>query len=114
MRLTSDFWASALIRRVTAEGGFGAVLRRGASEAGAVFIVSRNRLGEVALFVPASQATYGEERPSERLFTRIEVPDQASLDARLERERHYDSDIWVVEIEPGRTPVEALFTLAAG
>ena len=46
MRLTSDFWVSALMRRVFAEGGFAAVARRGASEAGAVFVVTRNRVGQ--------------------------------------------------------------------
>ena len=43
MRLTTDFWVSALMRRVFAEGGFAAVAKRGASEAGAVFVVTRNR-----------------------------------------------------------------------
>ncbi|MEP2580565.1 MAG: DUF1491 family protein, partial [Roseibium sp.] len=38
MRVTSEFFVSALVRRVFGEGGFAAVSRRGAPEAGAVFV----------------------------------------------------------------------------
>ncbi|PZO81660.1 MAG: DUF1491 domain-containing protein [Mesorhizobium amorphae] len=114
MRLTSDFWVSALVRRVSAEGGFGAVVRRGAAEAGAVFIVVRDRMGNVRLYAPAPQTSYGEDRPSERVFVENAVPDEAALDARLEREKRFDPDFWVVEIEPGASPLEALVTLADG
>ncbi|MET0943059.1 MAG: DUF1491 family protein, partial [Mesorhizobium sp.] len=44
MRVTSELWVSALTRRVFSGGGFAAILKRGAAEAGAVFILSRNRL----------------------------------------------------------------------
>ena len=35
MRVTSDLWVAALLRRIFSEGGFGAVLRRGGDSAGA-------------------------------------------------------------------------------
>ena len=38
MRLTTSLWASALVRRVFASGGFAAILRHGADSAGAVFL----------------------------------------------------------------------------
>ena len=41
MRVTSEFFVSALIRRVFSSGGFAAVERRGATEAGAVFLRRR-------------------------------------------------------------------------
>ena len=37
--------------------------------------------------------------------------DAAVLDARLEREKKFDSDIWVVEIEAGSVPVEELLSV---
>ena len=37
-RVKSDFWVSVLIRRVQIEGGFAYLARRGAPEAGAIFI----------------------------------------------------------------------------
>ena len=39
MRLTSDFFVSAYIRRCGIEGAFAALRRRGGAEAGAIFIV---------------------------------------------------------------------------
>ena len=38
MRLKSSIWVAAYLRRCQTEGVFGAVRRRGAEEAGAVFV----------------------------------------------------------------------------
>ena len=112
MRVTTDFWVSALLRRVFAGGGFAAIVRRGATEAGAVFVLSRDRLGEVALYGPAPQMSYDTARPDERLFDRLQpVADAAALETRLEKESRFDSDIWIVEIEAGAVPVEELIAL---
>lgn len=100
MRLTSDFWVSALTRRLQNEGGFAAVVRRGATEAGAVFLILRTRMGELSLYGPAPQADYDEARPSERHFMPlIKSGSQSDIDGKLEREMRFDSDIWVVELE---------------
>lgn len=100
MRVTTDFWVSALMRRVFSSGGFAAVARKGAPEAGAVFILVRSRFGAVTLFGPAPQANYDETRPSDRIFTAfLQTDDQAVADARIEREARFDSDLWLVEIE---------------
>jgi hypothetical protein len=111
MRVTSDLWVSALIRRVQSAGGFAAVLRRGAFEAGAVFIVSRSRLGEMKLYAPAPQAAYPEDgRPQERRFSQVlGQADEDALAARLEREARFDPDLWVVEIEAGGNGEAELF-----
>jgi hypothetical protein len=103
IRVTSDLWVSALLRRVQSAGGFGAVLRRGAAEAGAIFIVHRSRLGEVTLYAPAPQAAYSEEgRPLDRGFARVMGPaDEETVRARLDKEIRFDPDLWVVEIEAG-------------
>lgn len=111
MRVTTDLWVSALTRRVFATGGFAAIVKRGATEAGAVFILSRNR-GEVALFGPAAQASYDMAKPDERCFQRVgEDSDEAALDAKLEREKRFDPDLWILELEPGNTPVEELIAV---
>ena len=109
MRVTTDLWVSALLRRVFSAGGFAAIVKRGATEAGAVFVLSRGRLGEVSLFGPAPQTSYDSAKPDDRFFTLLGAGDDAAvLDARLEREKKFDSDIWVVEIEAGSVPVEEL------
>lgn len=112
MRVTTEIFVSALMRRVFGDGGFAAVLRRGAAEAGAVFIVTRNRMGEAALYGPAAQTAYGSGPPGSRQFTLVgESLDEPSLDARLAREQRFDSDIWVVELEPGSTALADLVEL---
>jgi hypothetical protein len=109
MRVTSDLWVSALVRRVFADGGFAAVMRRGAAEAGAIFILCRTRIGEVVLYGPAPQVDYDSARPDERLFAVLgPAGDMATVEARLEKEARFDPDIWVVEIEAGATAVEDL------
>jgi hypothetical protein len=115
MRITSDLWVSALTRRVFAEGGFAAIARRGASEAGAIFVIAQSRLGASTLFGPAPQSVYDTKRPDERQFgILLAHADTAAIEARLAKESRFDSDIWVVEIEPGPTPVEELIRVAKG
>jgi hypothetical protein len=112
MRVTTDLWVSALMRRVFSGGGFAAIAKRGASEAGAVFIIVRDRLGGATLFGPAPQTSYDTAKPDERYFIRYALDDEAALDARLEKEKRFDYDIWVVEIEPGQGSVEELISVA--
>jgi hypothetical protein len=112
MRITSDLWVSALTRRIFAEGGFAAVVRRGAAEAGAIFVVTRSRLGTASLYGPAPQSAYETGRPDERQFTVLIEDEQAeAIDARIAREGRFDPDIWVVEIEPGERPLSELLRL---
>jgi hypothetical protein len=112
MRLTTDFWVSALSRRVFGDGGFAAVARRGATEAGAVFILVRDRLGLIALYGPAPQADYDSARPDDRRFALIgERMEQEAVDARIARESRFDSDLWVLEIEPGGTALTDLIEI---
>ena len=112
MRLTTDFWVSALVKRVFGAGGFAAIIRRGSPEAGAVFIVVRDRLGGAALYAPAPQTSYDSAKPDERIFQRVETGEEfGAADLRLEKEARFDPDIWVVEIEPGAVPVEELISL---
>lgn len=113
MRLTTDFWVSALIRNVFRAGGFAAVVRRGATEAGAVFITIRDRLGQVTLYGPAAQASYDTAKPDERLFTvLINEGEGDAVDQRLAKEAKFDSDIWVVELEPGVRDIGELILVA--
>lgn len=100
MRVTTDFWVSSVLRRAFALGGFAAVERRGAAEAGAVLIALRGRLGETRLYSPAPQASYDEARPGERLFAEmLHSKDEDEIRQRIERELRFDPDLWVVELE---------------
>ena len=100
MRLRTDIFVSALLRRVFSSGGFAAVERRGASEAGAVFIRQRFRDGLESLYAPAPQYAFGEDDAGGRLFERrLDRAEPADVEAFLARESKFDSDLWVVEVE---------------
>ena len=102
MRLKSAIWVAAYIRRCNGEGAFAVVRRRGAEEAGAIF-VKLNRLdGTAELFGPAPQSAFDDARPSDRMFSACvpgqPVPD-AKVEERLAKEMRFDPDVWIVEVE---------------
>jgi hypothetical protein len=103
MRLKSGIWVAAYLRRCSIEGAFAAVRRRGAEEAGAVFIKVSRLDGTAILYGPAAQSTFDEARTADRVFTAIlggdkPVP-EADIEARLAREIRFDPDIWIIEVE---------------
>jgi hypothetical protein len=101
MRLKSSIWVAAYLRRCETEGVFGAVRRRGAEEAGAVFVKIALLDGKAMLYVPAPQTVYDESRPIERIFmpTSTEPMPEASVEERLVKEIRFDPDAWIVETE---------------
>jgi hypothetical protein len=111
MRVTSDLFVSALLRRLFSAGGYGAILNRGATEAGAIFVTCRLRTGETILYGPAAQTSYDSARPDERFFAEILKGEEAQVGARLDKERRFDPDIWVVEIEADPEQVEELLAI---
>ena len=102
MRLKSAIWVAAYVRRCHLEGAFAAVRRRGAEEAGAIF-VKLNRLdGTAELFGPAPQSAFDGARPADRLFTACVAQQPApeeKIEERLARELRFDPDVWIVEVE---------------
>jgi hypothetical protein len=115
MRLRSDIFVSALIRRVFGLGGFAAVERKGAEASGAIFVRQRFRDGRETLFAPAPQM-FVEDADAEggRWFEpRLIAAERDALDALLAREQKFDSDLWIVEIELDQQ-VEGLLPLASG
>ena len=103
MRLRSDIWVAAYLRRCAAEGASAVLRRRGSQEAGAIFVKIDRLNGEAAVFGPAPQSLTFDLAPGvDRLFTRLhkaEWIDPAEADRRLEREIEFDPDLWIVEVE---------------
>jgi hypothetical protein len=101
-RLTSDFFVAAFIRRVAAAGDIAMLRRRGAAEAGAVFVVVDRLDGTADLFVPAAQTLF-DDRPTDRLFEkRLSAVPRPDLEARLAREISFDPDCFIIEVESRR------------
>jgi hypothetical protein len=99
-RLRSDFWVSALRRRAEAAGTFVSIARRGAEEAGVIFVLVDRLDGRFDLYGPAPQSVFGEESTSDRLFSRIaEGVSEETTTARMQQEMKFDPDLWLVGIE---------------
>jgi hypothetical protein len=101
MRLRSDLFVSALIRRAEIAGASAMLRRRGAAEAGAVFLKLDLLDGRAALLGPAPQS---EEPPEgiDRLFARLHRDEWIApfeAEERMKKEIAFDPDLWLVEIE---------------
>jgi hypothetical protein len=98
LRLRADIWVSAYMRTVEINGGYATLRRRGAAEAGAVFVVVDALDGRAALFAPGPvDEVFGERR-----FVRAHEAEwisPAEITSRLEREIKRDPDVWIIDVE---------------
>jgi len=102
MRLKSALWVAAYLRRCQVEGAFAVVRRRGAEEAGAIYVRISRLDGTSDLYGPAPQSELPDERGADRAFTaslaKQPAPDEA-VETYLAREIRFDPDVWIVEVE---------------
>lgn len=100
MRLKSEIWVKAYVRRCYSAGSPALVVRRGNEEAGAIFVVVNRLDGTVVLYGPAPA---GLAMPDgDRLWTPALGPEpipESDANAYLNRQENFDPDFWVVEVE---------------
>ena len=100
MRLKSELWVKAYIRRCQLEGAAALLVRRGDADAGAIYIKVSRLDGTALLFgpAPAGLDAAREERRWQSCLTR-EPAAETEADAYLERQTSFDSDVWIVAVE---------------
>jgi hypothetical protein len=100
MRVTSEIWVTAYLRRCQAEAIPAVIVRRGDASAGAIFISIDRLDGTVCLYGPAPAGFEGGE--SDRRWGRC-FRDGAVASAEasiyLARQLEFDDDLWIIEIE---------------
>jgi hypothetical protein len=116
MRVKTELWIKAYIRHRQAAGAFAAVVAHGHDEAGAILIKVARLDGTAAVYGPApmslSDPAPGESpADGERRFARMhdaECVTERDADGLISRQRSYDGDIWVIEVEDraGRTGLD--------
>jgi hypothetical protein len=102
MRLKTALWVAAYVRRCYVEGVAAVVRRRGAEEAGAVFVRISRLDGTSDLFGPAPQSAFDAAQGTARAFTpslATQSASDADVEAYLARQMKFDPDIWIVEVE---------------
>jgi hypothetical protein len=99
-RLRSDFFVSAHLRRLDVAMIPAVLRRRGAPEAGAIFVKVDRLDGSADLYGPAPQALLDAEGLGERRFSPLlQGATPLDVEERLSREARFDSDLWIVEID---------------
>lgn len=111
MRVTSSLWVDALIRRCGSHAVPVYVAKRGAAEAGAIFVRVdfEDRLSD--LYGPAPQTFFDDDTSNtDRQFERVlERADGLAVMEYIERQQQFDSDLWIVDIEYRRDwPVDQI------
>jgi hypothetical protein len=100
MRLKSELWVKAYLRRCRHEGADAVLVRRGDGDAGAIYIKVSRLDGTATLFGPAAAGL--DAAREERLWQpslKGEWSREAEVDTFLERQIGFDPDIWVVAVE---------------
>lgn len=95
MRLSADFWVRAYLARLNQANIPAYVAAHGDDTAGAVLVKVATRDGNARAF---ARRTTLEGR---EWFTLAEGP-EAEVDAALRRQRGFDPDLWIIEIEDAR------------
>jgi hypothetical protein len=100
MRIKSEIWVKAYLRRCQVQGAAAVVVRRGDEHAGAIYICLNRLDGTVTLYgpAPAGIESGDTERRWVSCFTaKLVAEDEAT--SYLARQVKFDSDIWIVEVE---------------
>ena len=103
MRVKSELWVRAYLRRCQAEGAPGVIARKGDPDAGAIFVCVNLLDGTACLYRPAPAGMPGmeTERRWEACFDALPTT-PAEVDAYLGKQSRVDPDLWIVEIDDRR------------
>ena len=96
-RLATSIWVSAYLTRLSLEGIHAHVVRKGDGTAGAVAVKVALMNGRASFFTRG----YGLDG---KIGWQAQIEDalEAEVDAALTRQRGYDPDLWVIEVEDPR------------
>lgn len=100
MRLRSDIFVAAYLRRSIVEGVPAVQRRRGSPEAGAIFLKIDRLDGTAELYGPAPQSLAGEDDGERRFTPRFAGPvPSPDVEERLAKEIRFDPDLWIIEAD---------------
>ena len=101
MRVTTEFWVKAYVRKVNANMASAMVVAHGDDTAGAIYIKIARLDGSAALYSPAPMSFSASEGDGERTFAAHHAPGtpEAQVDQTMVRQREFDPDLWLIEVE---------------
>ena len=93
-RLTSDFWVRAYLARLEQAGIPAYVTAKGDATAGAVLVKVASLDGQAKAY----QRSF-DLRADARVWVILREGDERDVDAAITRQRSFDPDLWVIEVE---------------
>ena len=96
IRLTTDLWVKAHIRRCQSQGAFAALIQHGDDTAGAILLKLNDLSGN---FWVLARATDGDGRLYWFYGTGKKAVCEADATTYIEKQMKFDPDLWVLEIE---------------
>lgn len=96
-RLAAGFWVAAYLARLQAAGIPVYVVARGDETAGAVLVKLATMDGQAQAFHRVADLMSGTRR-----WDVLAEGPEAEVDAAIGRQRSFDPDLWVIEVEDAR------------
>lgn len=93
-RLTSDFWVRAYLARLEQAGIPAFVTAKGDATAGAVLV----KVASLDGLARAYQRSF-DLMADTRIWVVLSEGDEGVVDAAITRQRKFDPDLWVIEVE---------------
>ena len=94
MRLTAEIWVSAYLKRLSLNEIPAFIVCRGDATAGAVLVKLNTLDGRACCYQRSFDLTTGERK----WMVLAEGP-EAEVDASVTKQRGFDPDLWVIEVE---------------
>jgi hypothetical protein len=99
MRLKAEMWVMAYVRRLNGEGVPAMIVRRGDEDAGAIYIKIATLDGSAALYGPAPAGLDSARSDRSWIAVAKAGTPEREIDDRIEKERSFDPDLWLIEVE---------------
>ncbi|MFG6530210.1 MULTISPECIES: DUF1491 family protein [unclassified Sulfitobacter] len=93
-RLTARFWVDAYLARLRLQDIPAFVVAHGDDTGGAVLVKLATLDGRAVLFQRSFDLMSGE-----RKWVELAAGDEGEVDATVSRQRSFDPDLWVIEVE---------------
>ncbi len=93
-RLTADIWVSAYLNRLRLEGIPAFVVARGDATAGAVLVKLNTLDGQARAYQRSFDMVTGA-----RSWMVLTEDEEREVDKAIARQRGFDPDLWVIEVE---------------
>ena len=93
-RLTTEFWVGAYLRRLSLANIPAFVTAKGDTSAGAVLIKMNTLDGQACCYQRSFDLMSGE-----RAWVVLAEGPEQDVDATLTKQRSFDPDLWVIEVE---------------